>query len=225
MKHKKLIKDGNWYKLILIKIIMKKFTAICFTTFFISSAANATGFFVGADALTANSRQTSTNFSDTSGSRNGIVKEDDNKLNYGLNAGFRLDCMKTLQSVEVFYDNLNLPSSQFASPNSVSDHIKIQNRYGAKINLGFEVAPNVIPFLTVGLTNISYTNSGSSDNINFSRHDFTPIYGLGLLMDISHGISLKLAYDYQKFNIPSTQSDAKIKTNLGVARVGLVYNF
>lgn len=204
---------------------MKKFTTICVTAFFISSSAHATGFFVGADALTANSRQTSQNPSGTSGSTSGIVKEDTNNVNYGLNAGFRLDCMQTLQSVELFYDNLSLSSSKFASPNSISDSIKLQNRYGAKINLGYEIAPSVIPFLTAGLTNISYKNNGTSDNINFSRHEITPVYGVGLLIDMAHGISLKLAYDYQRFNIPSTQPDAKIKTNLGVARVGLAYNF
>lgn len=208
---------------------MKKFIITSFIACLISTSAHATGLFVGVDALTANSRQTSKNHSGTSGSISGIVKEDDNKINYGLNAGFRLDCKldcgNLYQSVELFYDNLNLTSSRFESPNAVNDHIKIRNRYGAKINLGFEVVPNVIPFLTVGLTNVSYNNNGTSGNINISRHEITPIYGAGLLVDIAHGVSLKASYDYQKFDIPSNQPGAKIQTNLGVAKVGLVYNF
>jgi len=208
---------------------MKKFVTTCCIAFLISTSAHATGFFVGADALHANSRETSKNAVAPDGPIGGIVKGDDNKINYGVNAGFRLDCKldcgNLYQSVELFYDNLNLASSGFESSGAVGDHVKIQNRYGAKINVGFEVAPRFIPFLTVGLTNISYSNNQHDRNINFSRHQLTPIYGVGFLVDMDHNLSLKVAYDYQKFDIPSAQPGAKIQTNLGVARVGLVYNF
>jgi opacity protein-like surface antigen len=208
---------------------MKKFVATCCIAFLVSTSAHATGFFVGADALHANSEKTAKNSNPTSGSINGIKKEDDNRINYGLNAGFRLDCKldcgNLYQSVELFYDNLNFGSSRFASPNAVSDHVKLQNRYGAKVNVGFEITPKIIPFLTAGLTNVSYHNNGSSDNINFSRHQLTPIYGVGLLVDMDKNLSLKVAYDYQKFDIPSAQAGAKVQTSLGVAKVGLVYNF
>jgi hypothetical protein len=207
----------------LIKYYMKKFITTCLVAFIISTPSYATGFFVGADALMAHSRQTSNNPNGNSGPTSGIVKEDNN-INYGLNAGYRLDCkldcMNLYQSVELFYDNLNVASNRFASPNSISDRVEIQNRYGAKFNLGFEVTPKIIPFVTLGVSNIAYANSGNGSSVNLE-----PLYGVGLLMSLNHGVALKLAYDYQSFNIPSAQGGARIRDNLGVARVGLVYNF
>ena len=63
--------------------------------------------------------------------------------------------------------------------------------------------------------------------VNNSVHDseVAPLYGVGVLFDLPLGITLKAAYDYQQFNMRYAESGSKIKTRLGVARIGVIYNF
>lgn len=202
---------------------MKKFLTIFIATSFISASSYATGLFVGADLLQANSRHKAKNLISSSGPTAGEVHDDD-RLNYGVNAGARIDVLNLLGSAEIFYDNLNLNSHSFTSAsNGTGDKIEIDHRYGAKLNAGFAIAPRITPFLTLGLANVRYNSSSSAGSL--ARFEMAPLYGIGLLVDLPEGFSVKASYDYQNLNLHSSEVNAKYRSHLGVARVGLVYNF
>ena len=195
--------------------------------FLIASSANATGLFVGADALFANSRHQAKNSSTTSGPKNGDV-QDAEKFNYGVNAGVRVDLLNFLVSAEAFYDNIETSSHDFiAFDGSVKgqDSMKINNRYGVKANVGVAFLPRVTTFLTYGLANVNYSSVVASSGSSVRQEELSPIYGVGLLIDLPFGISAKASYDYQSFDARYALDSAKTRVHLGVARLGVVYNF
>ncbi len=206
---------------------MKKFTiAFLLIASFSSQSYAALGFFSGIDAIHTKANHQAINSNSISGPKNGDIKDTD-EINYGLSVGVRFDLLNLYASGEMFFDQINTRSSNFNSnsASSSSDVIKIDNRYGAKANIGFAILPRITPFLTYGLAGVNYENNLYSSNKSVSNSELTPLYGIGLLIDLPCGFSAKAAYDYQNLNMRYAEPGAKIKTNLGVARLGLIYNF
>ena len=203
---------------------MKKFLPIFFAAFLASNYSYATGLFIGADALYSDVRHHARNSSTTSGPNNNALTKG-KQSGYGVNTGARFDLLMLLASGELFYDDLNISSNQFASSTNSGDRVKVKDRYGLKLNAGFAILPKVTPFLTLGLSNTRYDINGITADSARSKNELTPLYGVGLLIDLPLGISLKAAYDYQSYRFNSPSNPAKIRTHLGVARLGIVYNF
>ncbi len=206
---------------------MKIFTSIFFALTLVSSQSHAlVGFFSGIDAIHTKANHQAVNSSSISGPKNGDIKDTD-EINYGLNVGAKFDLLNLYASGELFFDQINTRSSNFDSnsASSSSDIIKINNRYGAKANIGFAILPKVTPFITYGLASVDYESNLPSNNKYVSNYELSPLYGVGLLIDLPCGFSAKAAYDYQSLNMRYAESGAKIKTSLGIARVGLMYNF
>ncbi|MBP7710143.1 MAG: outer membrane beta-barrel protein [Rickettsiales bacterium] len=204
---------------------MKIFSAIFCAALLLSSQSYALDFFVGFDALHASAGHEAVNSSSASGPKNGDVKDSD-KVNFGLNTGVRVDFLNLYASGELFFDNLNTTTKSFdlnSGASNSGNEINLDNRYGAKANAGFAIFPRVTPFLTYGLAGVNYKSSTSTYAI--SNSELTPLYGAGILVDLPLGVSLKASYDYQSFNMRYAESGSKIKTHLGVAKLGLIYNF
>ena len=195
---------------------MKRILTIFCATLLISTQANASGFFIGADSLRNHALHKADNSSLLLG------PEDDNKVEqtdggFGGSLGFRVDPLFLFVSGEVFYDRLNSSSKGFEQIIvGNGPRIEIDERYGAKANVGITILPWITPFVTYGVTRVSYET-------DVSKWKIAPIYGVGILVDLPLDITLKAAYDIQKFDLPYQNS--KSETTLGVARLGLIYNF
>jgi opacity protein-like surface antigen len=204
---------------------MKNFLVIFCAAFLATiSQCYATGLFVGVDALNTDARYRAKNSSSVVGPKNHST-ESDNKMGFGVNAGLRFDLLNLLASGEIFYDDLRTSSSGFVDNNNQknsSDHLELKNRYGIKGNLGFAILPRITPFITYGLTNVQY-NVRSAGN-SASKSEFTSLYGVGILFDLPLGITAKASYDYQQFHM-NYAGNGKSRTQLGVAKLGLIYNF
>lgn len=196
---------------------MKKFLTIFCTTAILATQAHATGFFIGADALRTDARHEAENSSLVTGPQDGD-KTKSTDSGYGVNLGFRFDPLMLYVSGETFYERLNSSASGFAQNTSTTaPNIKMDDRYGAKANVGITILPWLTPFITYGVARVSYETDEN-------KHENAPLYGVGLMFDIPLiNLSIKAAYDIQRIHIPyqSGQSDTK----LGVAHLGLVYNF
>ena len=94
-----------------------------------------------------------------------------------------------------------------------------------RVDAGFAILPRVTPFVTFGVANVRYASTLNSSGQSTKQSEMSPLYGVGILFDLPYGISLKAAYDYQQFNIQYAYEGPKVRTHLGVARLGLVYNF
>jgi opacity protein-like surface antigen len=139
-----------------------------------------------------------------------------------------LDVLNLLVSGEVFYDNINASTRDFALNDGSfesQDRLKINNRYGVKANVGFAVLPRITPFITYGLASVNYSSEVPSSNLSLRNSKLTPIYGAGLLVDLLLGVSLKASYDYQTFSSNHATEGVKVRSHLGIAKLGVIYNF
>ncbi len=197
---------------------MKKFTSILCAIILLSSQAQAaSGLFIGVDALHSNSRNESDNSSLISGSQNGD-KTQSNNAGYGANLGIRLDPLFLFTSAEIFYERLNSSAQGFQQNTSgTGPNIGINDRYGAKANLGFTVLPWLTPFITYGVASVKY-------GTDVSNRKTAPLYGVGILFDIPlTNLSVKAAYDIQRFD--AHYQNGQSQSQLGVAHLGLTYTF
>lgn len=198
---------------------MKKILSIFCATIFLSTQAQAsTGLFIGVDALQSHAKHEASNSSVISGPSNGDKMKADN-TGYGANLGFRFDPLMLYASAEVFYERLNSSSRGFnQNISGIGPNFQMDDRYGAKANLGITILPWLTPFITYGVARVNY-NTDSSGNKT------APLYGVGILFDIPlTNFSVKAAYDMQKLNNISYQN-GRSDTNLGVAHIGLTYTF
>ncbi len=196
---------------------MKKITSIfCALVLLSSQASAASGAFVGLDYLHAKTINKASNNS-LSGPIGGD-KTNDSSSGYGINAGLRFDPLLFYISGEVFYENLNSSAKGFAQNNQNQGvNIGLNERFGAKGNVGFTILPWLTPFVTYGVARVKYDGDQSSWRE-------APLYGAGIIFDIpATNFSVKAAYDLQRINLP--YQNAQSKTNLRVARVGVSYTF
>ncbi|MBU6140138.1 MAG: hypothetical protein KGP29_01080 [Proteobacteria bacterium] len=197
---------------------MKKLTSIFCALILLSSQAQAaSGPFIGIDALHSQARNKADNSSLLSGPQND-AKSNGNNEGYGANLGFRLDPLFLFASAEVFYERLNSSSRGFSQSNAgTGPNVEINDRYGAKANLGFTILPWLTPFLTYGVANVKY-------GTDVSNRRTAPLYGVGILFDIPlTNFSVKAAYDIQRFD--AHYQNGQSQSQLGVARLGVTYVF
>ncbi len=179
--------------------------------------AHATGFYVGVDAMR---NDVANKLQDVPNTGLATDSNKDSNLSYGANAGFRLDLLGLLASGEVFYDRLNLASEGFDGVGK--DRVKIGQRYGARANIGYTILPKIKPFISYGLANISYKTNA---DFTINKSTMTPIYGIGIIVDLVANFSLKAAYDFQRFKTKYPNSIVEMKSNVGTARLGVMYQF
>ena len=197
---------------------MKKLLTIFCTTLLISTQSYASGVFIGVDGLRTHASHEADNSSLLLGPQD-ESKATANNAGYGVNLGVRVDPLMLFVSAEAFYESLNSSSTGFPQniTGSAGPDIEIDDRYGAKANLGITILPWFTPFITYGVASVSYKTDVSDEKT-------APLYGVGLMFDLPFlNLSLKAAYDIQKFNIPYQNGESD--TTLGVAHLGLVYNF
>ena len=197
---------------------MKKFLSVfCAMILFSSQSQAASGLFVGLDVLHSQARNKADNSSTLLGPQDG-AKSNANNEGYGANFGVRVDPLFLFASAEVFYERLNSSARGFTqNTSSAGPNVELNDRYGAKANLGITVLPWLTPFVTYGVASVKY-------GTDVSNRRATPLYGVGILFDIPlTNLSIKAAYDIQKFN--AHYQDGQSETQLGVAHLGLTYTF
>lgn len=207
---------------------MKKFLSLFLLVFLLTKPSFATGIYVGLDGVFTSANYEAIN-SNSAASTKDQDKQDGDSFNFGANAGFRFDFLNLFASAEAFYDNLDASARSFELADGTinsQDSITANYRYGMKANAGFAIFPRITPYLTYGMANVNYTNNLYSSGSSVGNSELAPIYGVGLMIDLLLGFSVRASYDYQSLNIRSAAgSDTKIKTHLGVAKLGVMYEF
>jgi outer membrane autotransporter protein len=151
----------------------------------------------------------------------GTTKISNNIAGFGLNAGYKINFNKGLfVAPEVFFDYLNNKSS----PDDNSASYKIDSRYGAKLNLGYNFNEKFSVFANYGLANVRYKLSSSDLSENGSK--IAAIYGLGFAYNINEQLTAKIGANRQKLATGfADNSGLEIKSAIETYSVGLAYNF
>jgi len=157
-------------------------------------------------------------------------KTQGNNVGLGLNFGYRVNADKLFVAPEIFYDYLNnsaVDFSRYTTGQSTQSRIEVQSRYGAKVNLGYNLFSDLNAFVNLGFANVRYIDRDPLSGRSSGDNKLAPIYGVGLLYDLNKSWALRASYDYQKFNaryysfIPGSRDVVRMH----VVKAGLVYSF
>lgn len=115
------------------------------------------------------------------------------------------------------------------------ERLDIEERFGVKADLGYDVTSRFAPFITGGYGKVKYTTKNFSPTRTFlreaSNHDW--YYGAGVKIRLNDSWSLNAEYNRQSFlaktlvvlSNPVAHYLSYYKTTLDIGKVGLSYNF
>ncbi len=173
-----------------------------------------------------------------------------NSLGFGFNAGYKVKLRyKFSVTPEIFYDNLNSKAKSFfaldggktSSGNNPNpeyndpaffrgDNITIRDRYGLKLNFGYQIVKRLELFATAGVARVGLQQKSYSVNDFRYSTRTAPIYGVGMSFNIYHDWIARASYDYQRFQAqylnygPNTRPDNETIT-LHTLKLGIGYVF
>ena len=211
---------------------MKKFlvASAIIATLATASASAKDGAYVGFDINTSNVEnkfQNRINKMDPDNNNN--IKADHDSIGFGLNAGYKIGFNQAFVAPELFFDYLNNSGKQSGyeldMASNKNDRFEINNRYGAKVNLGYNFTEKFNGFVNLGLANTRYAVNSESIKLSKGASKLAPIYGLGVAYNINDKWTTKLSYDRQKFNAGEVLEGYRNITTITVVKVGLAYNF
>jgi len=163
------------------------------------------------------------------------TRTDKKEIGFGFEGGYKFELANAMfVAPEIFFDSLNNSSEDPSANDRESyvykqDRISIDNRYGARLNLGYNFTQNLNAFVSAGVTNIDYQVNWNSQIgtkfSSFSSNKIAPIYGFGLAYNLNDNWAVKGAYDRQAFNIRYNLDGWRSNVVLETFRLGLGYNF
>jgi opacity protein-like surface antigen len=148
----------------------------------------------------------------------------------------------------VFAEKLNLDGGYHSGTQgdrgSGRNEVRIKDRIGTKVDIGYDINKTFSPYLTVGYAMVGYASKGygeGDDGVDFyplyrtnNGHASTMLKGAGIRINLTKDFSLNAEYNRQKFIAKSglRQQDGVTLVNknflqmkLDIVKIGLIYNF
>ncbi len=122
----------------------------------------------------------------------------------------------------IFYDKLGTRADD-----NVGDPISLSNRYGAKLDFGYDVTDKLAVYFTNGFAKTNYlvdwsrTNSGQTKK----RTPLHYFYGAGASFELSKSIVANVEYNTQHISSMTPAEGMTARTKISVMKVGLAYKF
>ena len=192
-----------------------------------SSNQARSGFYLGVDAI-----QSAVNHSYLTTKQQITVNGHHSRGNdtgFGGNFGYKIALQRAFISPEIFYDQLNNSASDFGStqfPATPGDSLNVDNRYGARINFGYNLFSKFNIFANVGAADVRYKiDLASSIGKSRGGNALAMIYGGGISYDLNDHWLLKASYDWQQFIVRYDLASETDRITLQTARLGIAYKF
>ena len=115
----------------------------------------------------------------------------------------------------VFYERIGT-----SAINSANADLKIRSRYGAKLDLGYDISKQFAVYFTNGIASSRTTVSTNTEMSNMKY-----FYGLGGLFHATKNVTLNIEYNTQDFNAKGPDQSIDAKTKLEVLKFGVAYHF
>ena len=182
---------------------MKKIIAIT-STFAVLAAASASakteGNYLGIDlhrAVTESHYDTR-----TTGATNTIDKRYDQNLGFGLSYKYAFNFDKIFVAPGVFFERIGTNAKIATGENNDDHYFQVKNRYGVKLDIGYDIKDDFAVYLTGGLSYTGYktnhsdaTGTGIPETFAGSKPGF--LYGFGAIQKISDNVSIGAEYNTQ----------------------------
>ncbi len=150
---------------------------------------------------------------------------DGKAIGFGVNAGFKIGIDYAFIAPEIFYDQLNNSAKDFFPTYNPASKINVVNRFGMKMNMGYNIYDRLDFFVIAGIADVKYAMKFRTEQSSYAVYKLAPIYGLGLSCDLNDNLALKFTYDRQVFNAQYLYEGLRDKITLEVFKLGFAVNF
>lgn len=148
------------------------------------------------------------------------AKAQGEQFGYGFNYKYAFNKDGIFLAPEIFFDRLDSDVKD-----ADADRISLNYRYGAKLNLGYDITDNTAIYVTAGQSSLHYKVGGN----NRSTDDkFASLFGGGLSFYPHKNVAINLEYNISKPHLLVDNSALNIdhtRTAIEVYKVGVAYHF
>lgn len=124
----------------------------------------------------------------------------------------------------VFYERIGTKTNDTGA-NSATDTVSINNRYGAKLDIGYDLKDDLAVYFTNGMAHTDYKTSFNASG-STSGGETSYFYGVGLSTVLNANYSLGVEYNTQKVKFRSgVNSTQNVATQLDLYKLVLSYKF
>ncbi len=147
-------------------------------------------------------------------------------MGYGLNYKYAVNYNNFYLAPELFYDHIGNEAQDLDQ-----DNVKINNRYGAKLNFGYDISDKFSLFASAGIASVDYdVDWMKSLRRKESGIATASIFGLGASFYPSENVAVNFEFNTQEFDFDAPGSNLNqpidtVTTNLDVFKIGLAYHF
>lgn len=186
-------------------------------------------------------------------------KDTDSSFGFGTSYKYAVNFNNFFIAPGVFFDRLGSESKQSSAiagtedvpvSSSSTGEISLNNRYGVKLDVGYDVNEQFAFYGTGGLSYVSYkvkNSAGQADltadpvvassvSASKSGRDSSPFIGAGFVYKINKDFALMTEYTMQNLSLktgsasvggdlPLALSSSNAKVKLNILRVGVAYHF
>ncbi|MBP7710550.1 MAG: porin family protein [Rickettsiales bacterium] len=194
-------------------------TSILATLVTSSGFAKTEGNIVGVNLL----RASATNeYQVTDATASNYAPFKDSSVGFGASYKYAINFDKIFVAPGVFFDQLSLKAKD-----QDDDTVSASHRYGAKVDVGYDITDNFSAYVTGGLANVSYKVDWKSANQKKSGSQASLIAGLGVAYKVTENVTLGFEYNTQSptFKTPDNGGINEVKSKIQVAQIGVAYNF
>lgn len=146
-------------------------------------------------------------------------------ISFAVNYGYKIKLPSNLSLTPgIFYDNIN----NLGKESLVLDKEKIKYRYGAKVDLGYEIFDNLSLFTSLGVANVKYSVSWDTNTRFYkSDDDISLVYGVGATYDVNDDIFISTEYNMQSIEINANAANniQHYDSDIRVFKLGVGYKF
>ena len=184
-----------------------------------SALAKTQGHYVGINVLRSSA---SNQYKSSSIIASNYSKFNDSSIGFGADYKYAFNFDKIFLSPGVFFDKLGLESQDQDGDSVSSDY-----RYGAKIDLGYDITDDFSLYITSGIAKTGYDVDWKSSGQKESGSKIGYLAGIGASYNISESIALNLEYNSQSidFKTPDNGGINKVTSDIRAIKFGASYQF
>ena len=142
----------------------------------------------------------------------------DKSAGFGANYKYAFNFDKIFLAPGVFAERLGSKVTDDLNETTTTNY-----RYGAKLDLGYDVTDNFAAYFTNGFANVRY-KLDDHDGYVESKSAVSYFYGAGLSYKILKNLTMNLEYNTQSPSFTNVNG-VKIKSDIKVTKIGVSYNF
>lgn len=150
----------------------------------------------------------------------GYGKFDDSSIGFGLDYNHALNFNDFFVAPGVFAEKIGTKAKD-----SDGDNFSLDYRYGAKLNIGYDIVDNFAVYLTNGLSATVGKVDWKSFDLKKSSTELDYFYGAGVAFKVNKDIAVNLEYNTQKSNFKTPSEAQKAEAKLNMFKLGVSYNF